>query len=129
MWLAKTIRVLHLAFVAFVVLAPFSPTPHLWFVHMTVVPSLLVHWLLNSDECALTMLEMRVRGVSKSTSFMGQLVGPVYSPPSSVYYIASMFLLWVSSSRFNNFWRAEVGTWRPDVLASALVRYPLYPPK
>ena len=44
---------------------------------------LFLHWLLNNDTCALTMLEQRLRGVEKSASFIHSIVGPVYTISST----------------------------------------------
>lgn len=80
MWsLAGTvIWVLHMLLVCFVALAPFSGERWALVLHFLTVPFLWIHWLLNDDTCALTMLEKAVRGVDDSQSFFYSVVSPVY---------------------------------------------------
>lgn len=72
------IRALHVAFVAFVALAPFSRNARALALHYVMVPLLWAHWATNDDSCALTLLETKVRGVETDRSFFHALVGPVY---------------------------------------------------
>ena len=76
--LHAVIRTFHLLFVAFVTLAPFTSNRALLVLHALIVPFLWLHWLLNDDTCALTVLENRLRGVSNDSSFFHALVSPVY---------------------------------------------------
>lgn len=78
-WVASTlIWVLHVAYVAFVALAPFGSNRTLLVLHALTTPMVWVHWLLNDDQCALTVLEKAVRGVDDDRSFFHALVSPVY---------------------------------------------------
>lgn len=72
------ITALHLAYVAFVAWAPFSGHRGAMVLHALTTPMLWVHWLLNDDQCALTLLEKAVRGVEDDRSFFHALVSPVY---------------------------------------------------
>ena len=73
---AWAVRVLHVALVAFVVLAPL--VPRLLPLHAALVPLLWLHWATNEDTCALTELEKRLRGVDEGDSFVHAVVGPVF---------------------------------------------------
>lgn len=73
---ASWVRALHIALVAFVVLAPL--VPDLWPLHALLVPLLWLHWATNEDACALTELEKRLRGVDEAGSFVHSVVGPVF---------------------------------------------------
>lgn len=76
--LAALVGALHLALVAFVVWAPFSGSDAALALHFFLVPFLWLHWALNDDTCALTLLESRLRGVDASESFVHRVVSPVY---------------------------------------------------
>ena len=76
---AGLISALHWAFVLFMAWAPFSSSRTALVLHLIVTPFLWLHWLLNDDTCALTLLEKQVRGLQDdSKSFFYALVSPVY---------------------------------------------------
>lgn len=82
--LANLVWVLHILFVLFFVTVPFLDImeyPELHILHLMTGPLLWVHWLANSDECALTRIEMFFRGdAEKTNSFFYNLVQPIYQP-------------------------------------------------
>lgn len=90
---ALAVRVLHLAVVAFVLLAPFSHDAFVIRMHVWLVPFLWMHWALNDDSCALTLLECKLRGVPADKSFVHSLVGPVYH----VGQTSASWLAWTAS--------------------------------
>lgn len=74
------VRILHAAFIAFVVLVPFmSRTVGFLVIHAMLVPFLYLHWFLNNDTCALTLLECYLRGCPQDRSFVYNVVGPIYN--------------------------------------------------
>lgn len=78
MLLADVVWAVHFLLVAFMVYAPlFGGSVSLCLAEAGYV-LLMLHWKLNSDVCALTLLEQKLRGVEKSASFVQALVGPVY---------------------------------------------------
>lgn len=78
MLLADLVWTVHCLLVAFMVYAPlFGGYVSLCLAEAGYV-LLMLHWTLNSDVCALTLLEQKLRGVEKSASFVQALVGPVY---------------------------------------------------
>lgn len=82
-FLANLIWLLHIAFIIFYAVTPFTDIhrfPELHILLLFTGPCLFVHWLANSDECALTHLEMLFRGGEKTESFFYNLVQPVYQP-------------------------------------------------
>ena len=72
------VRALHWAYVAFVALAPLSDNRAALVLHALTTPVVWLHWILNDDRCALTLLEKAVRGVDDDASFFHALVGPVF---------------------------------------------------
>jgi hypothetical protein len=75
---ATLVCALHWLFVAFMVVAPFTSSRPALVLHAIVTPFLWVHWALNDDTCALTLLEKRLRGVDDGDSFFHAVVSPVY---------------------------------------------------
>lgn len=110
---ALVVRALHVAFVAFMALAPFSGDRVVLVLHLVTTPFLWVHWLLNDDTCALTLLESRLRGVPAEASFVHSLVGPVYKLRDGDVRVAC----WVASVALWAVTLRKVG-WR-DVVAVA----------
>lgn len=95
---ATLISALHWLFVLFMVWAPFSSNRTALVLHLIIAPFLWIHWLLNDDTCALTLLEKKVRGIDDdSKSFFYALVSPVYKVRDeelrAVSWMASV-LLW-----------------------------------
>lgn len=83
MALAGLVRATHLILIAFMLWAPICGSlPTLLLVEAGYL-LLFLHWLLNNDTCALTMLEQRLRGIQKSSSFIHSIVGPVYNVSST----------------------------------------------
>jgi hypothetical protein len=80
---ANIIWILHILFVLFFTGVPFLDIkrfPELHILHLMTGPLLWVHWLANSDECALTRIEMFLRGdTEKGESFFYNLVAPIYA--------------------------------------------------
>ena len=99
---AAFIRAMHIAFVLWMVWAPFSKSDEHVVLHSIIVPFLFLHWATNSDQCALTMIERHLRGVDNDQSFMWHLVAPVYVIKDADLRIASRIAaagLWAVSLR------------------------------
>jgi hypothetical protein len=77
-FLANVCWVLHMLFVAWVVITPFTNNEPLLVLHLFVIPFLWFHWWMWDDTCALTLLERGLRGVPSDQSFFHNLVSPVY---------------------------------------------------
>jgi hypothetical protein len=101
---AALVSAVHVALVAFVVVAPFSENPTALVLHLVGVPFLWLHWLLNDDTCALTVLERAVRGVDARDSFVHAIVSPVYKIRDDTVrracWVGSLALWLVTVSRF-----------------------------
>ncbi len=98
--LALVVSVLHAAFLMFMVWAPFSGNKLALVVHALVTAFLWVHWLLNDDTCALTLLEKKLRGCADGASFMYNLVSPLYKVRDAdvrAWSWAASVLLWLTS--------------------------------
>ena len=99
--LASFISAVHFLIILFILIAPFTSNEFLLMLHAISAPGLLVHWALNQDVCALTLLESYVRGVATSETFVDQLVGSFYRLPKDFdlgnVMTAATFLLWLVS--------------------------------
>lgn len=77
--LADLVKLIHIVFVLFVVLVPFTSNEFLLTLHFIIVPFVMLHWLTNQSVCAFTELEKILRGTTEdSETFIGQIVGPIY---------------------------------------------------
>ena len=99
-FLANLVFVFHTIVVLFVLTAPFSNIPALLILHITFSISLILHWWFNSNECSLTYIEAKLRGLDKTQSFTHQFVAPMYEISttewSKLCYIITIVLLCVS---------------------------------
>lgn len=77
-FLANVCWVLHIAFVLWVLIVPFTQNEPMLVLHLIIIPFLWFHWFLNDDTCALTMMERHLRGVPSDKSFFHNLVSPIY---------------------------------------------------
>lgn len=97
MWPEIT-RLFHAGVVAFVLVGPLLPSRRAWEVHAALVPCIIAHWAANNNECVLSQLEARLRGVKTHRTFMQDLVGPIYDPGhAQPWVIAGMVALCLSS--------------------------------
>jgi hypothetical protein len=76
--LANGVWAFHLAIVLFVLFAPFSNYVPILFLHVLLGITLVVHWWGNSNVCALSVLEAKLRGLDYTESFTHRFVGPMY---------------------------------------------------
>ena len=98
-WAADLIWLLHVAFIAWYVLVPFFNNHPMLVLHLFTGPLLFLHWMLNSDDCSLTLIEMKLRGIDDcSESFFWNLVSPIYKPKSDTvtrqFVWALSLMLW-----------------------------------
>lgn len=59
--LLNIVTVLHMLFVLFVVVVPFTSSNYLLLMHSIFIPFLLFHWIINDNTCALTIIERKLR--------------------------------------------------------------------
>jgi hypothetical protein len=57
----QIITFLHIIFVLFIILAPFSNIKYLLVLHAVVVPFMIIHWIANNNLCVLTLIEKHIR--------------------------------------------------------------------
>lgn len=76
--LANIVWCLHILFIVWMVVVPFTNNEPMLVLHAVVVPFLWLHWAMSEDTCALTVAERWLRGVEKSESFFHNLMSPIY---------------------------------------------------
>ena len=94
---ALFVKIIHLLFVLYVIIAPFSGKCEVITMHAIIVPFLFLHWLTNNDTCALTEIEKFLCNKNDNEeTFIGSIVSPVYKVDSNDIKILTL-LLWVFS--------------------------------
>jgi hypothetical protein len=97
------ISVLHALLVMYIVILPICPnvTRELVLLHIALISSILFHWALNNDVCALTLLEQRVYpDTPKEDLFMQRLVSPVYTVTNKDIRIGTYMILLVTIMKY-----------------------------
>ncbi len=104
--LANLIRLFHIIIILFVFIIPFSNIPSLLILHITFSLSLLLHWYTNSNECSLTLLESKLRGIDRNAGFTHKFIAPIYDISltkwSSICYIIIIILISISIYKLYN---------------------------
>ena len=82
--IALIVRIIHLLFISVVLTTPFTDNiPHLQF-YSIFIPFLFLHWTLNDDTCALTMIEKTLTDKKDNKdTFIGRIIGPIYKMDDS----------------------------------------------
>ncbi len=81
------INLLHFLVILFVIIIPFTNYTYLILIHSIIVPFIMIHWILNNDNCAITEAEKIIRfklnggnnPVKYSDCFSYKLISPVYN--------------------------------------------------
>lgn len=100
----QLIVVLHFLFVLFVVLTPFIGNNYFLILHVIVIPFMMAHWVMNDNNCALTLMEKKIRHQlygeepDPNDCFTYNIIAPVYDfkknnhEMSHVIYIVTIAL-------------------------------------
>ena len=117
-FLANLIWLIHVAFILWFIITPFYNSPEMLVLHAMTGLTLFVHWWFNSDDCALTLLETKLRGVEKSESFFHSLVSPIYKFESDA---SLRKFIWLVSILF---WSISVGKLirNPDMIKEVFMK-------
>lgn len=82
----KFIIILHIIFILFIFIAPFTNSNYLLLLHAIICPFIMIHWLLNDNTCALTLMEKFIRQqmngnkqpLKDEDCFTCRIIDPVY---------------------------------------------------
>jgi len=97
------ISFLHLLLVLYIIVIPLCPymTRELLLLHIALISSILFHWVLNNDVCALTLLEQRLYpSTPKEDLFMQRLVSPVYTVTNQHVRIGTYMILLITVLKY-----------------------------
>ena len=96
------VSVLHTGLVVYLVVFPFVSSSLDWiFLHIAILSSILFHWQMNNDVCALTLVEQQLfPDTCKHDLFMQRLVGPVYNVQSRDIHCLTYALLCFTVFRY-----------------------------
>lgn len=119
--LLRSITIIHLLLILFVVLVPFFNDNFLLLLHIMIVPFILFHWLMNDNNCSLTLIEKSLRkkiyGSSDLTCFTCQLIEPVYDfnknfdRMTKLLYLITILLIFISIYKiYCKFKKGEIET-------------------
>lgn len=101
------IQILHIIFILFIIIAPFTNNNYILFLHSILIPFLWLHWCTNSNVCALTLVEKMIRKKLYNSDdteecFTCQLIEPVYDVSKNyeaycTFIYGFTFVLWLIS--------------------------------
>ena len=78
------IKLIHLLIIAFVLAGPLQKDIMILFIHNIFLPLIMLHWHLNNDTCAITIIESQIRKKLNPTStkdecISHQIISPIYN--------------------------------------------------
>lgn len=76
---ANFIWFIHVLFISFIILAPFSKSIYILLIHIIISIGVLTHWYTNSNICSLSLFESKLRNINYNETFMHRLVSPIYN--------------------------------------------------
>jgi len=107
----QIIILLHIVFVLFIVITPFIGNNYFLLLHFIIVPFMMLHWYVNDNNCALTLVEKSIRYKlygklpDPTECFTYRLIAPVYDfkknndDLSTFIYIVTIALWMYSATR------------------------------
>ena len=99
------ILTIHTLFASFIILTPFIGNNYFMLLHFIIVPFVALHWYIEDNTCALTIIEYNIRKycygkANRKDCYMAKIVEPVYDFKQnnrdnalSIYIIT--FALWI----------------------------------
>lgn len=77
------ISIIHAIIVAFIIVVPFTNITVLLLLYVIIVPFIILHWILNNNQCSLTLVERKLRkkiygNYSPSDCITCRLIEPIY---------------------------------------------------
>ena len=80
------INIIHILVIVFVVIVPFTNNNLLLLLHSIVIPFIMLHWILNNDSCAITLIEKYIRIQINGGNYIDdkdclsyKVIGPIYN--------------------------------------------------
>lgn len=90
------LHILHLLFILFITITPFTNNIILLQYHLVIIPFLMIHWILNNDNCFFSTLESLLTGKPVNETFIGRIVKPIYNVQNKHIWIITILLYLVT---------------------------------
>jgi len=109
--LLYVILAIHILLMLFILLVPFFGSNYLLTMHFIIVPFIILHWVVNNNTCALTIMEHKIRETMTGTvcdvndCITYRIISPVYdfnknyNNFSSIIYIVTISLWLITAYR------------------------------
>jgi len=123
--LLTLVALIHVLFIIFIVITPFTNSNYLLLMHSVMIPFMIFHWILNDNTCVLTMIERNLKksmykdNYNEENCFTCRLIEPVYNfvddnkKFSTIIYVCVILLWMVSTGKLLNKYRSgEINSWR-----------------
>jgi hypothetical protein len=96
------VSMLHTLLIIYMIVLPFvTNSLDMLFLHIAILMSIVFHWVLNNDVCALTLFEQQVfPETPKDDLFVQRLVGPVYNIRNVDTHLATYAILLFTVYRY-----------------------------
>ena len=77
---ANVILIIHVLLILFIVLTPVLTNHKMTLLlHLVACIGILMHWVMNSDQCVLTLIEQQLRGkTNRKETFMYNMLHPIF---------------------------------------------------
>lgn len=100
---ANLTKTLHIAIMIFIIVGWAIPSKPITYLHLALIPLVILHWKTNDDVCILTELELKLRGVVCDLDEMrGRFIAGLieqcfgWSPPDRLLKIVTYSVMLVS---------------------------------
>ena len=123
--LLKIISIVHILFVCFIILVPFTDSNYLLAMHVILVPFIMIHWVYNNNICALTLIEHALREKITGEKFdrkkciSARIIEPLYdfknnheSRTKLIYGLTSILLLISISKLYFKYKSGSIKIWK-----------------
>lgn len=105
-FLANLVYIFHLSVILFILFSPLLNIPSLLILHVAFSLTILLHWIANSNVCALSVFEAKLRGIPYTQSFSHKFIGPIYDISNTTWcyisYILTIAILAYSIYKLTN---------------------------
>lgn len=121
----KAITFIHICFIIFVVASPLSGSNYFMLLHTMFIPFLVMHWVLNDNTCAITLVERFIRKktgketYSEDDCITCKLIEPVYnfrndykSHTKFIYTVTGVLWLISASRLWCKYESGEISKWQ-----------------
>ena len=91
------IRLIHIIILIVLIGIPFTNILQLHMCYFIIIPTIVMHWVFNSNVCALTVLESILTNTPMNDTFINSILDPFFRiEHNSTYYIITLVLYSIS---------------------------------